>query len=45
MMRAVCVHRFGGFDAVAYEEVPRPVPGEGRVLVSLKRYGCPGVMK
>ncbi len=33
LMRAVRIHRFGGLDAIEYEEVPRPAPAEGEVLV------------
>ena len=35
-MHAVRVHQFGGLDALVYEEVPRPVPGAGQVLVRVK---------
>jgi NADPH:quinone reductase-like Zn-dependent oxidoreductase len=38
-MRAVRVRRFGGIDAIAHEEVPRPVPGAGQVLVSVRAAG------
>ena len=32
-MKAVRVHQFGGIDAMVYEDVPRPTPGTGQVLV------------
>jgi NADPH:quinone reductase-like Zn-dependent oxidoreductase len=32
LMKAVCVHHFGGPEAIVYEEVPLPVPGEEQVL-------------
>lgn len=32
-MKAVRVHQFGGPEALVFEEVPRPVPGAGQVLV------------
>ncbi|MEV0971625.1 NADP-dependent oxidoreductase [Microtetraspora glauca] len=32
-MKAVRVHAFGGPEALVYEEVPRPEPGPGEVLV------------
>jgi NADPH:quinone reductase-like Zn-dependent oxidoreductase len=35
-MRAVRVHQFGGLEAIVYEEVTRPVPGEAQVLVRVK---------
>src|SRR5579871_6917578 len=38
-MKAVRVHQFGGIDALAYEKVSRPVPGEGQVLVRVKAAG------
>ncbi len=33
------VHAFGGLDAMVYEEVPRPVPGPGQVLVRVAAAG------
>ncbi|MBI5581773.1 MAG: hypothetical protein HY895_21675 [Deltaproteobacteria bacterium] len=39
LMRAVCVHRFGGLEAIVYEEVPRPAPARGQVLVRVKTAG------
>jgi len=38
-MRAVRVHRYGGLDVVAYEEVGRPSPGEAQVLVQVRAAG------
>lgn len=38
-MKAVRVHQFGGLEAIIYEEVSRPVPGEGQVLVRVKAAG------
>jgi NADPH:quinone reductase-like Zn-dependent oxidoreductase len=35
----VRVHHFGGLEAVVYEEVSRPVPGAGQVLVRVKSAG------
>jgi NADPH:quinone reductase-like Zn-dependent oxidoreductase len=39
LMKAACVHRFGGLDAVIYEDVSRPAPGKGQVLVRVKAAG------
>ena len=38
-MKAIRVHQFGGLDALVYEDVPRPTPGEGEVLVRVKAAG------
>ena len=38
-MKAVRVHAFGGLDAMLYEEVPRPEPGPGQVLVRVAAAG------
>jgi NADPH:quinone reductase-like Zn-dependent oxidoreductase len=38
-MQAIRVHRFGGVDALVAEDVPRPVPGAGEVLVRVKAAG------
>jgi NADPH:quinone reductase-like Zn-dependent oxidoreductase len=40
LMKAVRVHSFGGLEAIVYEEVPRPVPGKGEVLVRVKAAGA-----
>lgn len=39
LMKAVCVHHFGGPEAIVYEEVPLPVPGEEQVLIRVKAAG------
>jgi hypothetical protein len=31
-MKAVRIHAFGGPEVVTYEDVPKPVPREGRPL-------------
>ena len=38
-MKAVRIHEFGGPEAMRYEEVPTPAPGEGQVLVQLAASG------
>jgi len=35
MMKAVVMHRFGGPDVLSCEDVPKPVPGPGEVLVEV----------
>jgi NADPH:quinone reductase-like Zn-dependent oxidoreductase len=39
VMKAVRVHRFGGLEAMAYEDVSRPAPGAGQVLVRVTAAG------
>jgi NADPH:quinone reductase-like Zn-dependent oxidoreductase len=34
-MKAVRAHRFGGPDVLSVDEVPKPVPGEGEVLIKV----------
>ncbi|MGC4083688.1 MAG: NADP-dependent oxidoreductase [Vicinamibacterales bacterium] len=38
-MKAIRVHAFGGVDALVYEDVPQPVPGDGQVLVRVSAAG------
>ncbi len=38
-MKAVRIHRFGGIEAIMYEEVSRPTPSDGQVLVRVKAAG------
>ena len=38
-MKAICVHRFGGLEALQFEDAPRPVPRTGQVLVRVKAAG------
>ena len=38
-MRAVRIHRFGGMEVIEYEELPRPIPAQGQVLVRVKAAG------
>jgi len=35
-MRAIRIHAFGGIATIRLDEVPRPVPGAGEVLVAVK---------
>jgi NADPH:quinone reductase-like Zn-dependent oxidoreductase len=39
MPKAVRFENYGGIDVVKIEDVPRPVPGEGQVLVQVKAAG------
>jgi NADPH:quinone reductase-like Zn-dependent oxidoreductase len=38
-MRAIRIHGFGGIDTTRLDEIPRPVPGAGEVLVAVKAAG------
>src|SRR5256886_1708965 len=38
-MKAIRVHAPGGSDALRYEDVPRPTPGPGQVLVKIEAAG------
>jgi len=38
-MRAIRVHKSGGIDTMRLDEIPRPVPGAGEVLVAVKAAG------
>ena len=38
-MQAIRVHRFGDLDALVTEDVPRPSPGDGEVLLRVKAAG------
>jgi NADPH:quinone reductase-like Zn-dependent oxidoreductase len=38
-MQAIRIHHFGDVDALVVEDVPRPAPGEGEVLLRVKAAG------
>lgn len=38
-MQAIRVHRFGGLDSLVAEDVPRPAPGDGEVLLRVRAAG------
>src|SRR3954471_7259433 len=38
-MQAIRVHKFGGLDSLVTEDVPRPVPGDGEVLLRVRAAG------
>lgn len=38
-VKAICVHEYGGPDALQYEERPRPEPDEGEVLIEVRAAG------
>lgn len=38
-MKAVRFHQYGGIDVLRVEEVPRPVPGPGQVLIEVRAAG------
>ena len=37
-MQAIRVHHFGDVDALVVEDVPRPAPGEGEVLLRVTAF-------
>ncbi len=38
-MKAVRIHEYGGLDALKYEDVPRPEPGPGELLIRIHAAG------
>jgi NADPH:quinone reductase-like Zn-dependent oxidoreductase len=38
-MKAVCIHHFGGLDALCYQDLPRPRAGVGELLVRVHAAG------
>src|SRR5512134_691 len=38
-MKAVRVHQYGGLEALKYEDVPMPEPGEGEARVKIEAIG------
>ncbi|HXD09009.1 MAG TPA: alcohol dehydrogenase catalytic domain-containing protein, partial [Anaerolineales bacterium] len=38
-MKTVRVHQYGGLEALQYEEVPMPEPGEGEARVKIEAIG------
>ena len=38
-MQAIRVHHFGGLNSLVEEDVPRPAPGDGEVLLRVKAAG------
>src|SRR5687768_1145684 len=38
-MQAIRVHHFGGLDSLVAEDVPRPAPGYGEVLLHVRAAG------
>ena len=46
MMKAIVVHQYGGPEVLTYEDVPRPTPGEGDILLQVEAAGVnPGETK
>ncbi len=39
MMKAICVHEFGGPEVLRYEDMPVPSPGPGQVLLKVEAIG------
>ena len=38
-MKAVCIHQYGGLDALSYQDLPRPVPAADELLVRVHAAG------
>ena len=38
-MKAVCIHQFGGLDALSYQDLPRPMPAAGELLIRVHAAG------
>jgi len=38
-MKAICIHHFGGPDTLSYQDLPRPVPTAGEVLIRVHAAG------
>jgi NADPH:quinone reductase-like Zn-dependent oxidoreductase len=38
-MKAIQIHEFGGIDTLRLDDIPRPLPGAGEVLVAVKAAG------
>jgi NADPH:quinone reductase-like Zn-dependent oxidoreductase len=39
MMKAVCIHRYGASSELVYQDLPRPLPGEGELLIRVHAAG------
>ncbi len=39
IMKAICIHRFGGSDVLCYQDLPRPVPTADEVLIRVHAAG------
>lgn len=38
-MRAIVLNGFGGLEALAYTEIPKPLPKQGEVVIRVKGFG------
>lgn len=38
-MKAVCIHRYGTPEQLTYQDLPRPLPGEGELLIRVHAAG------
>jgi NADPH:quinone reductase-like Zn-dependent oxidoreductase len=39
MMKAICIHQYGGPEVLSYEAFPRPEPGVGEALIRVRAAG------
>lgn len=39
MMKAVCIHRYGASDELVYQDLPRPLPAAGELLIRVHAAG------
>jgi NADPH:quinone reductase-like Zn-dependent oxidoreductase len=38
-MKAICIHQYGGLDVLSYQDLPRPVPAAGELLIRVHAAG------
>jgi NADPH:quinone reductase-like Zn-dependent oxidoreductase len=38
-MRAIVLEKFGGLDSLVYQDIPKPEPMAGHVIIEIKAFG------